>query len=239
MDAQRTLPVGPLVKDPSAAPWPPRREINGKFVVLRPLDAGRDGDQLFAVSHPPGDDGALWTYMSYGPFPDAVAMTAWLEVQQAQQDPLFFTVADQPSRQPMGLVSYLNIAPEMQRLEIGHIWYGYAYQRTAANTEAAYLLLRTAFNELGYRRVEWKCDVLNARSRDAALRLGFRPEGIFRKHYIVKQRSRDTIWFSIVDDEWPDVRANLEGWLAAPEPRPSLHQMTVQQQGKGFGALRT
>ena len=114
---------------------------------------------------------------------------------------------------PVGVVSYLNIVAPDRRIELGHIWYVPAAQRGRANTETAYLLMRQAFDELGYRRVEWKCDALNARSRAAAERLGFTFEGVFRQHMIVKGRNRDTAWFSMTDTEWPARRAAIErGW---------------------------
>jgi RimJ/RimL family protein N-acetyltransferase len=124
---------------------------------------------------------------------------------------------------PVGMAAFLNIVPEHRRLEIGHIWYAPSAQRTEANTETAYLMMREAFDELGYRRVEWKCDALNARSRAAALRLGFTFEGVFRAHMIVRGRNRDSAWFSLLDTEWPAVRDALERWLGTdPERRPPL-----------------
>jgi RimJ/RimL family protein N-acetyltransferase len=121
------------------------------------------------------------------------------------------------------MVSFLNVDAAMRRLELGHIWYAPAAQQTEANTEATYLMLRESFEELGHRRVEWKCDALNARSRSAALRLGFTFEGVFRQHMIVKGRNRDTAWFSMLDGEWPPARGAFERWLSAdPAGRPSL-----------------
>mgnify|MGYP001814587686 CR=1 FL=1 len=208
-----TLPVGPPVDDPTPAQAPEPRILEGQFVTLLPLDAARDGAELYRISHPAGDPGDLWTYMGYGPFDDAGAMRIWLDEQEGKRDPLFFTVIDRETERAIGMTSMQNIVPAMQRLEIGHIWFGAASQQTEANTEAAYLLLGEAFDNLGYRRVEWKCETLNARSRRAALRLGFRPEGIFAKHMIVKGRNRETAWFSINDDEWPEVRRNQALWL--------------------------
>jgi RimJ/RimL family protein N-acetyltransferase len=110
----------------------------------------------------------------------------------------------------------------MRRLELGHIWYGLQAQRTKINTETIYLMLCRTFDELDYRRAEWKCDALNAHSRAAALRLGFRFEGTFRQHLIYKGRNRDTAWFAMMDHEWPRIKANMERWLAAEEPGLSL-----------------
>ncbi len=239
MRPDATLPVGPPVNDPTPAEVPGPRILAGQFVTLLPLDAARDGAELYRISHPASDPGDLWTNMGYGPFDDAAAMRTWLDEQQGRTDPLFFTVIDKATERPIGMTSMQNIVPAMQRLEIGHIWFGAAYQQTEANTEAAYLLLCEAFDNLGYRRVEWKCDTLNARSRRAALRLGFRPEGIFAKHMIVKGRSRDTAWFSIIDDEWPEVRRNQSQWLYEEnEPRPSLTQLSAQSQADVFGQVR-
>ena len=189
---------------------------------VRPLDPEVDAETLWDVSHdrsPQAD--RLWTYM-YDPFADRAAMRAWLDGCAATSDPLFMTVESRGSG-PVGMAAFMNIVPEHRRLEIGHIWYAPSAQRTEANTEAAYLMLREAFDELGYRRVEWKCDALNERSRAAALRLGFTFEGVFRKHMIVGGRSRDSAWFSLLDVEWPAARDALERWLDAdPQRRPAL-----------------
>jgi RimJ/RimL family protein N-acetyltransferase len=125
----------------------------------------------------------------------------------------------------VGVVSFMNIDPPMRRLELGNIWYVPAAQRTRANTEAAFLMLREAFDALGYRRVEWKCDALNRRSREAALRLGFAFEGVFHQHMIVKGRNRDTAWYAMLDRDWPRVRANMNRWLAE-DPPPSLRELS-------------
>lgn len=199
--------------------------MEGRFVDLRPVDPRRDAPGLYAVSHAlPGAE-ALWTYLPYGPFESQAAMQAWLEGLAGSSDPLFFTVFSREKRQPIGMTAYQNIFPAHRRLEVGHIWFGPAFQRTRANTEMAYLMLAQAFQELHYRRVEWKCDALNARSRAAAERLGFRYEGLFRQHFIVKRRSRDTTWFAMLDHEWPRVRANMERWLYSAEPGLSLKDL--------------
>jgi RimJ/RimL family protein N-acetyltransferase len=215
------LPVGERVNVSPARP-PQRRALEGRFVRVRPLDPEADADALWDVSH----DGSaqadrLWTYM-YDPFADRAAMRAWLDGCAESSDPLFMTVESRGGG-PVGMAAFMNVVPEHRRLEIGHIWYAPSAQRTEANTEAAYLMMREAFDGLGNRRVEWKCDALNERSRAAALRLGFTFEGVFRKHMIVRGRSRDSACFSVVDDEWPTARDALERWLAAvPEGRPSL-----------------
>ena len=183
---------------------------------------------LFAASHGDETTEAVWTYMPYGPFADEAQMRGWLEGIAGSDDPRFFTVIDLATGDPVGVVSYLNIVAPDRRIELGHIWYVPAAQRGRANTETAYLLMRRAFDELGYRRVEWKCDALNARSRAAAERLGFTFEGVFRQHMIVKGRNRDTAWFSITDTEWPARRAAIETWLAADDPGSiSLRDLTA------------
>lgn len=209
------LPLGEPVDASRRARRPARTVHRGRHVTLSPVNARRDAPALYACSHGvPGAD-EVWTYMAYGPFTSVEAMEEWLTHRQAQDDPLFFSVADAASGAILGMTSLLNIVPEAMRLEIGNIWLGPAAQRTAANTEAAYLLLRYAFEALGYRRVEWRCNALNERSRAAALRLGFSFEGIFRQHQVVKGRNRDTAWFAMLDGEWPEARAALERRLSA------------------------
>lgn len=206
-------PLGePLDWTPAQVPG--REALRGSHVLLRPLDANADTEPLYAVSHPPQGDPAIWTYLFEGPFESAEELRALLTEAEASEDPLFFTLARLPDERPLGQVSYLRIEPEHGSIEIGNIWFGTPLQRTTAATEAIYLLARHAFDELGYRRLEWKCNALNAPSRRAAERFGFTFEGIFRKHLVVKGRNRDTAWYSIVDDEWPAIRAGFEAWLA-------------------------
>ena len=211
------LPVGEPVDAGPARP-PQRRALEGRFVRVRPLDPEADADELWDVSH----DGSaqadrLWTYM-YDPFADRAAMRAWLDGCAASSDPLFMTVESHGGG-PVGMAAFMNVVPEHRRLEIGHIWYAPSAQRTEANTEAAYLMMREAFDGLGNRRVEWKCDALNERSRAAATRLGFTFEGVFRKHMIVRGRSRDSAWYSLLDTEWHAARDALERWLEADAGR--------------------
>jgi len=139
-------------------------------------------------------------------------MAEWLAGCAESDDPLFLSVTSLGSGTRVGMVSFLNIIPDAWRLELGHIWYAPSVQRTKVNTESVYLMLRESFG-LGYRRIEWKCDALNAKSRAAALRLGFKFEGIFRQHLIYKGRNRNTAWFSMLDAEWPRIRQNIERWL--------------------------
>lgn len=216
-----SLPIGPPVPPGERRP-PSRKTLNGQFVQLRALDPVQDAGPLFDASHGTPAHAAIWTYLPYGPFGSPAAMQEWLTAQAASDDPLFLAVVDQTAGRPVGMVSFQSIAPAMRRLELAHIWYGLEAQRSKINTEAIYLMLRETFDGLDYRRAEWKCDSLNARSRAAALRLGFRFEGIFRQHMIYKDRSRDTAWFAMMDFEWPAVKANMERWLYGGEAGLSL-----------------
>jgi RimJ/RimL family protein N-acetyltransferase len=192
---------------------PHRAALRGGRVLLRPIDADADAEMLYAESHPPLADPGLWTYLPNGPYRDPAELRGALRVAEASEDPLFFTLARLPGEEPAGVASYLRITPDHGVIEIGHIWFGASLRRTTAATEAIYLLAAHAFDELGYRRLEWKCDSLNRGSRRAAQRFGFRFEGVFRNHMVVKGRNRDTAWFAITDDEWPAVRAGFEAWL--------------------------
>jgi RimJ/RimL family protein N-acetyltransferase len=190
---------------------PARRALAGQRVRLEPVAPERHADDLHAAA---AGDPRLWDYLPYGPFPDAGELRAHLARQASSSDPLFFTVVDTATDRAVGVVSYLRIEPAHACIEIGHIWFGAPLQRTPGATETIYLLARHAFDDLGNRRLEWKCDAANARSRRAAERFGFTFEGVFRQHMIVKGRNRDTAWFSILDSEWPAARAGFEAWLA-------------------------
>jgi len=212
--------VGSPVDDLSPAPPLRRRDVGGETVTLAPLDARAHAALLFEISHGSAAKETVWTYLGYGPFDDVPSLQSHLERCELSDDPLFFTVIDNATRRPVGVVSFLAIDRTHRRVELGHIWYGVAYQRSRVNTESVYLMLRVAFDDLRCRRVEWKCDSLNQFSRRAAQRLGFVYEGVFRQHLIVKGRNRDTAWYSIVDTEWPRVRAALEQWLEWGDGRP-------------------
>ncbi len=154
-------------------------------------------------------------------------MQEWLTGLTVSRDPMFLSVTDLERAAAVGVVSFMNIDTTMRHLELGNIWYAPIAQRTKVNTEVIYLMLKESFEELDYRRVEWKCDALNARSRVAALRLGFTFEGIFRKHMIIKGRNRDTAWFSMLDDEWPRVSQNMRRWLDAEPGSVSLTELSA------------
>ena len=194
-------------------PWPPHTSLPGERVALEPLDPAAHGDALFAAGHGEGGDPELWTYLPAGPF-TREEFDPWLRTCATAPDEQFLAIVDRPGGEARGMAAYMRIAPAHGSIEIGHIWFGAAMQRSAAGTEAIYLLARRAFDELGYRRLEWKCNAANARSRRAAARFGFVYEGTFRQHMVVRGVNRDTAWYSIVDREWPAVRTGFECWLA-------------------------
>jgi RimJ/RimL family protein N-acetyltransferase len=213
------LPIGPAL-DWRPVPAPQKRVIEGRYVRLEPVDVARHAEDLFALSE--GSD-EIWTYLGYGPFTDLAGFRNWLSGCAQSSDPLFVTIVDKASGRAAGMASFLRIAPADGVIEIGHIWFAPVLQRTRQATEAIFLLMREAF-ALGYRRLEWKCNALNAPSRRAALRFGFTFEGIFRQHMIVKGRNRDTAWFAMLDHEWSATRAGFERWLAAENFDPAGNQ---------------
>jgi RimJ/RimL family protein N-acetyltransferase len=198
--------------------------LTGRFVRLEPFDAARDVEALYAVSSGQpvtvGDasvgaydaDELIWRYLFKGPFDSAEELGAFLDEIDATPNFRPFTVFDVATDRQVGFAAYTSNAPEHLKIELGHIWYSPVVQRTNANLESTYLMLRHAF-DLGYRRVEWKCDALNERSRRAALRMGFSFEGIQEAHFVIKGRNRDTAWFRMLDREWPAVRDRLEAML--------------------------
>jgi RimJ/RimL family protein N-acetyltransferase len=186
---------------------PARDELVGERVTLRPART-EDAEALYEA----GRDPAIWTYLPYGPFASADDLRAKLREMEASDDPLFFAIWRDGA--PQGIASYLRIDAVHGTIEIGHIWFGTALQRTTAATEAIYVMARHAFDDLGYRRLEWKCDSYNAKSRAAAERFGFTYEGVFRNHMVVKGRNRDSAWFAITREDWPAIRSAFERWLA-------------------------
>lgn len=196
-------------KFPASWPVPPRVPHQGRFVELVPSDPERDAPELFEAAR----DASIWTYMPCGPFADATALAAWMRSWMAASDTVCFTVVHKASRRRIGMISIMRVVPAHGTAELGCIWYAPEVQRTPVNTDAVYLLLRHLFDELGYRRVEWKCDDRNERSKAAALRLGFQYEGLFRQHLVIKSENRDTAWFAMLDREWPVRRDALVHWL--------------------------
>lgn len=194
-------------------PAPVPQIFTGRFVSLTPLHVASDGEGLFAASHDGGAGESIWRYMTVGPFANAASMSMWLHGRTAISDMISYTVRDASGGAIIGAVSLMSIRPEHGVAELGSIWFSPASQRTRANTEANFLLLQYCFEILGYRRMEWKCDARNARSRAAAERLGYTFEGIFRQHLVVKGVNRDTTWYSMLDREWSGVRAAMRHWL--------------------------
>lgn len=220
--------------DPSPAPRPQRKELPGHLVTLVPFDRRTQAEALYHATHGPEKED-LWRWMGDGPFPSRAAYDDAFAKKEASADPLFFAIIENATGKPVGQASYLRIEPAHRCLEVGHIIFAPSLQRSPRATEAMYLMARHAFEDLGYRRYEWKCNALNAPSRRAALRLGFRFEGIFRQHMIIKGRSRDTAWFAMLDSEWPQRRARFEQWLApenfdqAGRQRVSLSHLNEQE----------
>ena len=204
-------PVGVEVPDWHAPAWPDGSRLNGHFGAVEKLDVARHGEDLFeAVQQAPDDKD--WTYLAYGPFHDKAQWLDWLASIQADSDPFFYAIVDSDGK-ACGLASLMRIVPAHGVIEIGHIHLLAPMQRTPLATEALSLLMGYVF-DLGYRRLEWKCDSCNARSQASARRLGFRYEGLFRQAVIVRGRNRDTAWFSMLDAEWPAVGAAHREWLA-------------------------
>lgn len=193
----------------AGARLPDGTPLLGTRAELHRLDPDAHASDLF-VAQSTGDS-RLWEYLPYGPFGDISTLSAHLRAQSVANDPWFYAVVVDGAA--VGVVSFLRGDARNGVIEIGHVWFGAALQRTPAATEAIFLLARHAFDVLGVRRLEWKCDAANARSRAAAQRFGFVYEGTFRQHLIVKGRNRDTAWFSIIDGEWPRVRAGFIAWL--------------------------
>lgn len=205
--------------DWKGVPAPTATLLEGRFIRLERLDPARHGDQLFAALEGPGADPKLWDYLPYGPFPERTAFDAWLNNHAAASDPYFFSVVDRATNQVQGILSLMSIVPAQGRIEIGHVTFGAPMQRSPRSTEAVYLLAKYSF-DLGYRRLEWKCNNGNARSKYAAERLGFSFEGVFRQHMVVKGQNRDTAWYSILDGEWPAIAAGFEQWLSDENQTP-------------------
>lgn len=203
-------PIGPSLPNWVAPPAPRAVTLTGRFCRLEPLDVEQHAAELFAALGPDGSI-ASWTYLPYGPFENFDIYRQWLQ-QQSGSDPLFFAIVDQASQQAVGVASYLRIQPSAGSIEVGHLHYSPMLQRKPAATEAMALMMGHAF-ALGYRRYEWKCNALNQASRAAALRLGFQYEGTFRQAAVLKGHNRDTAWFSVIDSEWPTLKAAYDCWL--------------------------
>ncbi|MBN9237178.1 MULTISPECIES: GNAT family N-acetyltransferase [Phyllobacteriaceae] len=193
-------------------PRPERKVLEGRYVRLEPLDAARHGDGLFEASSVTDADGRFrWLFEV--PPESRAAFQPWLDKVEASSDPLFFAVIDKASGKVAGRQTLMRIEPAFGVIEIGNIYWGPLIARKPAATEAQFLFAQYAFDELGYRRYEWKCNNNNEPSKRAAERFGFSFEGIFRQHLVVKSENRDTAWYSIIDKEWPALKKAYEAWL--------------------------
>jgi len=195
--------------------WKPARPLTrvaleGELVRLELVDVARHAGQLFAAQSSAPE---LWEYLPYGPFESEAAFRVWLTERAATSDPMFYAIIERISGRALGMASFLRVEPGHGVIEVGHIWYSPALQRTRLATDAMYVMARHVFDDLGYRRYEWKCNALNEPSRRAAVRLGFTFEGVFRQHMVIKGENRDTAWYSLLDGEWPAAKGAFEAWL--------------------------
>jgi len=204
--------IGDAVLNWAPPPTPPREVLRGTWCDVEPLDLERHGEALYEANA--RGDGSNWTYLFAEVPASREAYLSYMQATFTGRDPLCFAIVDQATRAAVGIASYMRIVPEHGCIEVGHINFSPALQRTPVATEAMYRMMRQVF-ELGYRRYEWKCDALNAPSRAAAQRLGFSFEGVFRHAIVYKGRSRDTAWYAITDADWPAVREAFDRWLAA------------------------
>ncbi len=216
-------PIGLALSGWVPPPAPPREVLEGRFCRLEPLDPARHAEALYRANSEDGSGGS-WTYLPYGPFASFDDYRTWMEGYCLGADPLFFAIIDQNDGEPKGVASYLRVTPKAGSIEVGHLQYGPGLRRHSAATEAMFLMMERAF-ALGYRRYEWKCDVLNAPSRAAAERLGFTFEGIFRQAVVYKGRSRDTAWYAVTDQDWPTLERAYRAWLDPTNFDASGHQL--------------
>jgi len=216
-----TFPVGPEV-DPTSRPLPARTRLRGVHVELEPLHV-RHTDELWDAMQ--GAE-ASWTYMGYGPFTSKADLARFIGDFASTHDPMAWAARPVATGLVSGWLTLMEIQPKHAAIEIGHIWFAPRMQRTRAATEAMFLLLRLAADDLGYRRLVWKCNALNAPSIRAAERLGFTYEGTLRAHYVMKGRRRDSAFFSMLDDEWPEARARVQAWLDASNFAPDGTALT-------------
>jgi len=206
-------PIGPLV-DAWPRPLPARTRISGHYAELEPLHRRHVPELFRAAAAGTAEGDASWDYLGYGPFATEAAMAAHVASFSAQHDPMAWAVRPVATGVASGWLTLMDIQPANAAIELGNIWFAPVMQRTRAAREAIFLLLHLAADELGYRRLLWKCNALNAPSRRAAESLGFTFEGVLRAHYVVKGRLRDTAMYAIVDEEWAPCRDALLAWLA-------------------------
>lgn len=206
-------PVGRPVDGWTPRAVPPRTPMEARLSIVVPIDVSLHAKELYLASLD-DPDGRSWTYLSDGPFSTFDAYQRWLSRLSEREDPMVHVVIDRRSGAAVGIAAFLRIDPSHGVIEVGHIHYTPLLRKSAAATEAMALMMSRVFDELGYRRYEWKCDSLNAPPRKAASRLGFTFEGVFRQAVVYKGRNRDTAWYSILDREWPSMREAFTRWLA-------------------------
>jgi RimJ/RimL family protein N-acetyltransferase len=188
--------------------------LQGALVVLEPFDPDRHCEELYRASHRDEEAKRVWTFLPDGPFEDAASFGRWAMRMVAEPERRAYAIRDKNGERFGGMAMYLDIRPAHGPMEMGYIWFAPFLQRTAQVTEALFVMLPYAFDSLRYCRMQWRCNALNEKSKAAALRLGFTFEGVFHQHMVVKGCNRDTAWYSIVDCEWPRIRANFDAWLA-------------------------
>lgn len=206
-------PVGPIVDPLPVGNVPDMRPLHGRWIRLDHVSAAKHAADLYASFSGKDPEGTIWTYLGYGPFTSEEEFTEWVKAREAARDPWFYAFVRRDTGKAVGMGSFMRNDAANGVIEIGHIWMSPELQQTREATEAIYLMMRYCFDDLGVRRLEWKCDSLNAPSRKAADRFGLTVEGIFRQHYIIKGRNRDTAWFSMLDTEWPKAKKAFEAWL--------------------------
>ena len=206
-------PVGPVVDPLPVGNVPDMRPLHGRWMRLDHVSAVKHAADLYASFDGKDPEGHIWTYLGYGPFASLEEFTEWVKAREAARDPWFYAFVRRDTGKAVGMGSFMRNDAANGVIEIGHIWMSPGLQQTREATETIYLMMRHCFDDLGVRRLEWKCDSLNAPSRKAADRFGFTFEGIFRQHFIVKGRNRDTAWYAMLDTEWPKARAAFEAWL--------------------------
>ena len=204
--------IGEPVEGWKICETPPKTQIEGKYCVVEILDVKKHAEDLFN-SYVKDVKNYDWTYLHYGGFKSLTKFKEWLDKDCLHDDPLFHVIIDKKQNVAVGMASYLRIQEKIGNIEVGHIHYSPSMQQKTIGTEVMYLMMKRVFDELGYRRYEWKCDSLNKRSSEAAKRYGFIFEGIFRQHNIVKGHNRDTAWFAIIDKDWDRIKKNYETWL--------------------------
>lgn len=225
------LPIGAELADWTPRLVPPRATLEGQYASVVPFDAESHCSDLHAANQEDSEN-RIWAYLGYGPFDSEDAYRDFMTVFCATDDPQFYSLVDKESGRVGGIASYLRIDPDMGVIEVGHINYAPPLQRTIAATEAMFLMMKHVFDDLGYRRYEWKCDALNARSCRAAERLGFTYEGTFRQAMVYSGRNRDTAWYSIIDSEWPTLMASFQAWLDPSNFEASGRQVNPLGQAK-------